>query len=128
MRELQTRMALNMILEKHRTAAVERHVREQFEQDLRGLTDAEQDSKELKSAKQHLLYERIIETVALPFPVGPATVDGDEPAVKDSLTKGYVKRRRRPCPVSSARRSRSRSGVRTGAARSRSARSRATRR
>jgi polyribonucleotide nucleotidyltransferase len=91
-RELQTRMSLNMILEKHRTAAVERHVREQFEQDLRGLTDAEQDSKELKSAKQHLLYERIIETVELPFPVGPATVDGDEPAVKDSLTKSYVKK------------------------------------
>src|SRR5215470_17033360 len=92
MRELQTRMSLNMILEKHRTAAVERHVREQFEQDLRGLTDAEQDSKELKSAKQHLLYERIIDTVSLPFPVGPATVDGDEPAVKDSLTKSYVKK------------------------------------
>jgi polyribonucleotide nucleotidyltransferase len=92
MRELQTRMSINMILEKHRTAAVERHVREQFEQDLRGLTDAEQDSKELKSAKQHLLYERIIETVELPFPVGPATVDGDEPAVKDSLTKSYVKK------------------------------------
>src|SRR5436309_1786471 len=89
MRELQTRMALNMIVEKHRTAAVERHVREQFESDLRGLTDAEQDSKELKSAKQHLLYERIIETVYLPFPVGPATVDG-EPVVKDSLTKSYV--------------------------------------
>src|SRR3954452_1166280 len=91
MRELQTRMALNMILEKHRVAAVERHVREQFEQDLRGLTDAEQDSKELKSAKQHLLYDRIIETVQLPFPVGPATVDG-EPVIKDSLTKSYVKK------------------------------------
>jgi polyribonucleotide nucleotidyltransferase len=91
MRELQTRMALNMIVEKHRTAAVERYVREQFENDLRGLTDAEQDSKELKSAKQHLLYERIIETLELPFPVGPATVDG-EPVVKDSLTKSYVKK------------------------------------
>jgi polyribonucleotide nucleotidyltransferase len=91
MRELQTRMSLNMILEKHRSAAVEKHVREQFENDLRGLTDAEQDSKELRSAKQQLLYERIIETVQLPFPVGPATVDG-EPAVKDSLTKSYVKK------------------------------------
>jgi polyribonucleotide nucleotidyltransferase len=90
-KELQTRMALNMIIEKRRSAAVEKHVREQFESDLRGLTDAEQDSKELKSAKQHLLYERIIETVNLPFPVGPATVDG-EPAVKDSLTKSYVKK------------------------------------
>ena len=52
---------------------VEGPVREQFENDLRALTDAEQDSKELKSAKQHLLYDRIIDGVHLPFPVGPDT-------------------------------------------------------
>ena len=67
-------------------------MREQFENDLRALTDAEQDSKELKSAKRHLLFDRIIETVELPFPVGPATVEGEAPAVKDSLTKQYVKK------------------------------------
>ena len=43
------------------------------------LTDAEQDSKELKSAKRQLLFDRIIETVELPFPVGPATVEGEAP-------------------------------------------------
>lgn len=90
-RELQTRMSLAMILEKQRQAAVEAPVREQFENDLRGLTEAEQDSKELKSAKRHLLFDRIIDTVDLPFPVGPATVDG-EPVVKDALTKSYVKK------------------------------------
>ena len=37
-------------------------VLEQFGDDLRALTDAEQDSKELKSAKRHLLFERIEET------------------------------------------------------------------
>ncbi|HET7129451.1 MAG TPA: polyribonucleotide nucleotidyltransferase [Gaiellaceae bacterium] len=91
MRELQTRMSLAQILEKQRSTAVETPVREQFEADLRALTDAEQDSKELKSAKRHLLFERIVDTVQLPFPVGPATVDG-EPVVKDSLTKSYVKK------------------------------------
>jgi polyribonucleotide nucleotidyltransferase len=91
MRELQTRMSLAQIIEKQRSTAVETPVREQFEADLRGLTDAEQDSKELRSAKRHLLFGRIVDTVELPFPVGPATVDG-EPVVKDSLTKSYVKK------------------------------------
>jgi len=89
--ELQVRMSLAQILEKQRAVAVETVVREKFENELRGLTDAEQDSKELKSAKRSLLFEHIIEGVELPFPVGPATVDG-EPVVKDSLTKSYVKK------------------------------------
>src|SRR5690349_10466478 len=91
LRELQTRMSLAQIVEKQRSTAVETPVREQFEAELRAFTDAEQDSKELKSAKRHLLFERIVETVELPFPVGPATVDG-EPVVKDALTKSYVKK------------------------------------
>ncbi len=89
--ELQVRMSLAQILEKQRSVAVETVVRERFENDLRGLTDAEQDSKELKSAKRNLLFEHILESVELPFPVGPATVDG-EPVVKDALTKSYVKK------------------------------------
>src|SRR4051812_9514855 len=59
MRELQVRMSLALILEKQRMTAVEGPVREQFEADLRGLTEAERDSKELKSAKRHLLFDRI---------------------------------------------------------------------
>jgi polyribonucleotide nucleotidyltransferase len=90
--ELQVRMSLAQILEKQRSVAVETVVREKFESDLRGLTDAEQDSKELKSAKRNLVFEHIIESVELPFPVGPATVEGEGPAVKDSMTKGYVKK------------------------------------
>jgi polyribonucleotide nucleotidyltransferase len=85
-KELQTRMSLAAVLEKKRSAAAEAVVRSQFEGDLRGLTDAEQDSKELKSAKQHLLYDRIIDTIQLPF---PGTADGEG---LDSLTKGYVKK------------------------------------
>ena len=67
-----------------------RPVREQFENDLRALTEAEQDSKELKSAKQHLLYERIVETVAPAVPGRRRT--GGDAVVKDSLTKHYVKK------------------------------------
>src|SRR5690348_16286344 len=70
LRELQTRMSLALILEKQRSTSVETPVREQFEAELRGLTDAEQDSKELKSAKRHLLFDRIVDTVHLSFPGG----------------------------------------------------------
>jgi polyribonucleotide nucleotidyltransferase len=85
LKELQARMSLAQILEKQRSVAVEGAVREQFEGDLKALTEAEQDSKELKSAKRSLLYDRIVETVELPFPAGE---DGE----KDSLTKSYVKK------------------------------------
>src|SRR6516162_5327743 len=88
-RELQTRMSLSIILEKKRSAAVEAPVREQFEADLRALTEAEQDSKELKSAKQHLLYARIVESVQLPF---PGAGEGSEAGTLDGTTKGYVKK------------------------------------
>jgi polyribonucleotide nucleotidyltransferase len=95
-RQMQVRSALMGLLEKQRSVATEGSVREQFEADLRALTDAEQDSKQLKSAKRHLLFERIAEEVKLPFPVGPAVADPDslEPVapVKDSVTRSYVKK------------------------------------
>ncbi len=92
LRQLQHKMSLDLLLDKIRLAVVEEPVRQQFEDDLRTLTEAEQDSKELKSAKRSLLFDRIIDTVDLSFPVGPATVDGDAPAVKDGLTRQFVKR------------------------------------
>ena len=91
-RRMQVRAGLAALLEKQRLASAEGPVRAQFEDDLRALTDAEQDSKELKSAKRHLLFDRIVDTVELPFPAGPATVEGESPVVKDAVTKSYVKR------------------------------------
>ena len=121
-------------------------VREQFENDLRALTDAEQDSKELKSAKRQLLFERIIETVELPFPVGPG--DGGrrgagrqghaDEAVREACRRGDLqgprpqedRRREAPARTAAAPRRSARSSARSASARARTARrsSRAARR
>src|SRR5204863_8111783 len=85
-------MGLATVLARVSREAVMQRVREQFETDLRTLTDAEQDSKELKSAKRQLLFDRIVDTVELPFPVGPSVGEGEAATAKDSLTKNYVKR------------------------------------
>ncbi len=85
--EMQTRAGLALILDKQRLVAVEGPLREQFEADLRELTDAEQDSKYLKSRKRSNLYDRIITGVQLPFPAG----DG-EAGAKDGVTKSWVKK------------------------------------
>jgi polyribonucleotide nucleotidyltransferase len=91
-RRAQVRLALATIVERRRLEAVERPVRDHFEAALRALTEAEQDPKALKSAKRQLLFDRIVETVELPFPVGPPpAVDGEGPA-KDPLTKQYVRK------------------------------------
>jgi polyribonucleotide nucleotidyltransferase len=91
-RQIQVRSSLAMILDRQRLEAVLGPVREQFEEDLRALTEAEQDSKELKSAKRSLLYERIEEEVRLPFPVGAPASDEDTPVAKDSITRQQIKR------------------------------------
>src|SRR5436190_18692062 len=91
-RQIQVRASLAMILERQRLEAVLGPVREQFEDDLRSLTEAEQDSKELKSAKRNLLFDRIEEEAELPFPVSAATTDEETPAVKDSTTRQFIKR------------------------------------
>jgi polyribonucleotide nucleotidyltransferase len=88
LRRTQVRSSLVLILEQQRLAAVQGPVEQQFGDDLRALTDAEQDSKELKAAKRSLLFERIVDGVELPFPVGAA--EGE--TTKDSLTKQFVKK------------------------------------
>ena len=89
-RQLQLRSSLAMLLEQQRLEAVVAAVRDQFEDDLKALTEAESDSKELKSAKRSLLFDRIIGTIELPFPAGSPGADGEP--VQDSLTRSYVKK------------------------------------
>jgi polyribonucleotide nucleotidyltransferase len=91
-RQIQVRSSLALILERQRLEATINPLREQFEDDLKALTDAEQDSKELKSAKRNLLFEKIEDEIQLPFPTGTTAPDDETPAVKDSMTKQYVKR------------------------------------
>jgi polyribonucleotide nucleotidyltransferase len=91
-RELQVRSALALILERQRLAAVLPHVTGQFESELRALTEAEQDSKELKSAKRQLLFDRIGEDVQLPFPVSPPVEGAEAEPAKDSLTRQTIKK------------------------------------
>ncbi len=86
-REMQVKAGLALLLDKQRLVAVEGPVREQFETELRELTDAEQDSKELKSRKRGMLYDRIVENLQLPFPVGDGETEG-----KDAVTKSWVKK------------------------------------
>ncbi|MFO7573488.1 MAG: polyribonucleotide nucleotidyltransferase [Gaiellaceae bacterium] len=90
-RGTQVKAAFAAILERARVGALEAPLREQFLSEIQELTDAEQDSKELKSAKRDLLMTRILDELALPFPVGAAPAEGEAP-VKDSMTKQYVKR------------------------------------
>src|SRR5580765_7631436 len=91
-RQIQVRSSLAMILERQRLEAVLTPVREQFEDELKALTEAEQDSKELKSAKRSLLFGRIEEEVQLPFPAGAPASDEDTPVAKDSITRQFVKK------------------------------------
>jgi polyribonucleotide nucleotidyltransferase len=91
-KQLQHRQSLNLLLEKQRLVAVEAAVREQFESDIVALTDAEQDSKELKSAKRSLLVDRIVTEVSLPFPVSASEPTESGEPVKDALTKQFVKK------------------------------------
>ena len=91
-RRRQVRASLAQVLEQERLAAVLEPVRRQFADELRTLTDAEQDSKELRSAKRDLLYDRIVEDVQLPFPGAPVADGADGAAAKDTLTKQTIRK------------------------------------
>ena len=84
-RRQQVRSALATVADEQRLEAVEERVREQFESDIRALTDAEQDSKELKHAKRNVLRSQITSGVELPW------VSGDNGG-PDAMTQQLIKR------------------------------------
>ena len=90
-RRTQVRTGLRFIADARRAAAVKGPVQEQFGDAIRSLSDAEQDSKELKSAKRQALVERIVADVKLPFPAGPGGVMDAQTAsaVKGSIDSIY---------------------------------------
>ncbi len=95
-RRTQVKFALGFIADRRRAAAVKGPVQEQFENDIRGLSDAEQDSKELKSAKHSALIERIVSDIKLPFPTGSdhgldAATTGAVKSAIDSVYKQIVR-------------------------------------
>ena len=101
-----------------RDAAVYPVVKAQFGDAVRALTDAEQDSKELKSAKRHALIEQIADTIDLPF---PARGERGRPAARPGRQgSGRGRDGSRSTRRPSAPRSRSTSGGPTAAPRPRS--------
>jgi polyribonucleotide nucleotidyltransferase len=81
--------ALQQLVTEARDAAVYPAVKAQFGDQVRALSDAEQDSKELKSAKRAALLEQIEATIDLGFPSrGEADAHGHAPL--DSLAKAAV--------------------------------------
>jgi polyribonucleotide nucleotidyltransferase len=81
------RIAFGMadLVEEVRAEAAYRPLKEQFGDAVRALSDAEGDSKDLKSAKRHALYEQIAEQIQLPFPARP---EGGGPL--DAPVRGLV--------------------------------------
>jgi polyribonucleotide nucleotidyltransferase len=81
--------ALQQLVTEARDAAVYPTVKAQFGDQVRALSDAEQDSKELKSAKRAALLEQIEATIDLGFPSrGEADAHGNAPL--DSLARAAV--------------------------------------
>ncbi len=83
-RRTQVRTGLRFLADARRVEAVRGPVQEQFGDAIRALSDAEQDSKELKSAKRQALVERVLQDVRLPFPAGPG-------GIMDAVTAAAVK-------------------------------------
>jgi polyribonucleotide nucleotidyltransferase len=89
LQRVRTQFAIEQLVGEARDAAVYPKVKQQFADQVRALSDAEQDSKELKSAKRAALLEQIEAEIDLGFPSrGEADEHGHAPL--DPLAKAAV--------------------------------------
>ncbi len=89
LQRVRTQFAIEQLVSEARDAAVYPKVKQQFTDQVRALSDAEQDSKELKSAKRAALLEQIEAEIDLGFPSrGEADEHGH--ADLDPLAKAAV--------------------------------------
>ncbi len=84
-RRTQVQFGVEAIAENRRMAAIKAPVEAQFKTALRALSDAESDSKDLKSAKRSAIMSQIVSDLELPFP-------GKGESGLDSLTAGWARR------------------------------------
>ncbi len=87
-----TQFGLADLVVEAREAAVYPTVKAQYGDAVRALTDAEQDSKELKSAKRAALLDQIVAGIELPFPArgeDGALDSGAKAAVASAVDKLY---------------------------------------
>ena len=122
-RSMQVRASFAAILERARTEAVEGPLREQFLEELQALTDAEQDSKELRSAKRSSSSTGSTTGCSFRSRSGPARPTASRRSRTRSRARSSSARRTPSTRASSARRSRSTSVARTAARPRRSGRS-----
>jgi polyribonucleotide nucleotidyltransferase len=71
-------LTLSIILAEVQLAETKAAIESQFGDALREFSDFEQDSKELKAAKQSILRDRILAEIKLPFPTGNEDGSFDE--------------------------------------------------
>ncbi|HEV8155215.1 MAG TPA: polyribonucleotide nucleotidyltransferase [Gaiellales bacterium] len=89
LQRVRTQFAIEQLVGEARDAAVYPKMKQQFADQVRALSDAEQDSKELKSAKRAALLEQVEAEIDLGFPSrGEADEHGHAPL--DSLAKTAV--------------------------------------
>ena len=103
---IRAELTLAIVLAEVQLAETKAAIEDQFGEPLREFSDFEQDSKELKSAKQGILRDRIMAEIKLPFPTGGengAFDDTTRDMVKTAFSAAYKALVRRKITVEKVR-------------------------